>query len=262
MLMTHLGARLTKATISLAIAFVVQIPGHASNIIDATYNLAVTGNGRQSLHAAGTLSNAFATVTAGGTPAPNIVAHAKDSNVFSSAGASIIYYLDYAGPDGLLPVDVAYELAYSGDFLHFGFISSTIEFMGAADVVDQIDNSTGLTAQDVKRGFSQTVFTNTVYEVILSAATQAPASNQGLTSMAMADPIISIDPSFAGDPSAYTLILSSGIGNSSAVAPEPSSLFLAGTAFLSFLTIFQIRRGRRMARRRPASDGGSAAAFN
>jgi hypothetical protein len=223
-----------KGIMGLVILLGTQVSGTGqTGITNATYSLTVHQPYQHST-SPGTLSSTNASVTVGNLPAPFIHAQAtENSSSPQDASADVYYYFEYVGAAGSLPIDISYHLAYSGDFNTFGLVESAISLTGVDGI--QISNyAGGSPSQDIHGTLVDSLSANTIYELHLSALAEAPASSFGLTSTASADPVISIDPSFAGDPSSYSLELSNGVGNS--LTPEPTvavNMIVAGGLLLA-----------------------------
>src|SRR5438309_607648 len=98
------------------LVLVAQLPGAAPTVPSATYTNNVNTGPTQ--HSPGTItgtrSGASGQSTVGAAPSPYI-----DISVASSPGAgigasgSIVYYFEYFGTDGTLPIDLQYNASFS-----------------------------------------------------------------------------------------------------------------------------------------------------
>jgi hypothetical protein len=85
--------------------------------------------------------------------------------------------------------------------------------------------------------YSGDIYTNTLYTITVNARA---TEEGGSFATASADPTFSIDSSVP-NPGDYTIVLSDGVGNSTAV-PEPASSLVFISAFASLLALRQRRR--------------------
>jgi hypothetical protein len=212
---------------------------------------------RVTLRTFGTVTNAWGSATVGTGAGTYVSVQGQpcqqgcNSTPFW-AGGSIAYYFEYTGSNGTLPIDLSYQLSFAGDYDHeyenvsvglkdpvsgFG-----INYACAGDNTCFTDHTSG----SVSGMFMDTLSFNTVYEVDVEADVNAQPG--GVAASAFASSLLALDPSFSGDPSSVTLLMSDGVSNdSSSSAPEPGSIGLiaAGGAGIAVL---RVRRRRSCAR--------------
>lgn len=241
--MKILDTRYIKGIIGFAMLLGMGVPVTAGVVTPVVYftqvcSPCVTGH-------SGAVSNAYGLASVGSVPSPfaDVRATVDSSHGFSGT-ATVKYYFEYSGPSGSIPIDIAYSMLWEGDpDYSFSFLS--IALSAGDNYAVPLTYNPG-SHIGVLHG---TVGTNQIYEVDLSASVGLYPNSIGVTAHARVDPVISIDPSFTGNPSDYSLILSDGVGNSETSAtPEPGTgLLMAGLAVIAVL------QRRRIARQR-ASD--------
>jgi hypothetical protein len=224
---------LLKKVLLVACAFAAA-PALATTPLPGAYYYYHFDNQDQMDGAAGSYSSGGAHVTFGLTPSPSVSLTAGPGGVT----AGLKYYFRINGPDNVfVPVRVQGKLradsaapsdgqANAGAQIGFNGIGSSPR---ASIEHDAGGTNGGTTSADPL--LTATVYTNDA--VLISLQAFVNAGNKG-SGFALADPIISIDPSFASyDPdylSHYSLEFSPGAGNSVGGVPEPATwgLMLVG----------------------------------
>ena len=190
------------------------------------------GNCRVVLTTAGTASTSLGQATAGLSPSPYVdISGTVDSTNPDFERASLKYYFEYVGPVGTsILVDTSYLMSNSGaDYT--GFLASVKLLDSGSNGIEYqcIGNESGCPGAgqgtySYPGTFTDSLLANQVYELDLYVEFSYAQVEPRLPVHITADSVISIDPGFTGDPSAYTLLLSDGVGNSTAATPEPASL--------------------------------------
>ncbi len=199
------------------------------------------------------------------TPSPAIYVSGTANTIGGTPGSAsfyldgeLTYNLEVVGASGTVPVHVNASGSatissegtsiYDSVSLSAGFTvlsvgtrnNDTVGQIGLAGWWDRFDLNARPTnnTSPISRSFSENsvydLQANTLYEVAMFATISATSGGSlgGSTESATAF----VDPTFtvaASNPSQYTLVLSSGVGNSSAQIPEPPTLALFSGALLS-----------------------------
>lgn len=230
-----------------------------------TYSLYV--NGLSTQKSCCSLSNGTgSSAIIGLSPAGYAFASANaNSQYYESAGASVTYMFMASGPSGTVPVRVDYLLSIVGNYATYGYIDAEVMIRDSdsvtgrpAGVITYVDlgsySNGNLPTGRSQGAFVVPVTANRPYWVALIAISGLISPGVPGSTSALADPVFSIDPSYTGDPNAYSFVLSNGFGNSFASAtPEPTSalLSLSGLA----LVALRVRQGATRARKRPDCAG-------
>jgi hypothetical protein len=216
----------------------------ASSVPPAVYSLSAWNGGAFGpiviYHAPGeaTAPTGESTVSSSPSGQIDVSAYLDATHTFFNGSGRIDYYFEFSGPDGSIPVAIdAHVLETASDFLQAS-ASLSIEGVDQLCVGPSISCPSGELTQTLR----ETLSANTVYHVTLSASVFG--SGYTGTAHALVDPVIYLDPSFAGDPSQYTYAQSEGVGNSASTAPEPGT-FGAGALILAALVAKRFKLARR-----------------
>jgi hypothetical protein len=167
---------------------------------------------------------ASVTVTANGSP---------DLNLNSPTG-DLRYFFEFTSLDGTpTPIPLLVGTTVFASFVEppggsgndFPLAKATLKIAG---VLQQDETAFGTDTEIFNGTLSASIMSDTMYQVDLIAHVNTLGAETGT---AYVDPQYFLDPGLI-DPNGFNLILSDGIGNASAAAPEPGSigLVLLGTA--------------------------------
>jgi hypothetical protein len=201
------------------------------------------------------------------TPTPGIALSALTTGGAAGAEGQISYQFSIVGPAGLVPTtvtftggvnlvtDAAVPTASVTSFVALGSLAGNPQFLSDVYSISQSALSP-LTATHSLNGVGSTLsgpsfsesdtfnlMANTTYGIYMSASVGATGDT---TATAYVDPLIAIDPSFAGK---YSIELSPGIGNAVSSVPELRVSVLFGPGAMLILAIAGYRRMSRSSKR-------------
>ena len=185
------------------------------------------------------IQDPFACTIAGGAsgsvqeaPSVLLVSHAAvpSPGVTSQALTDLQYFFEVVGgrPGDLVPVLIETSLATVAAGQE-AFAAANIQVRTTSQVPTVVATCTDGSCP-FGTDFSGTFSVNAVSGQVASVLLVTQAAVGGLfggTADASADPVIFIDPSFAGAAN-YLVVVSDGVGNSSSLVPEPSNFSLLG----------------------------------
>jgi hypothetical protein len=161
---------------------------------------------------------------------------------FYMGGGNIDYYFEYTGAPGVVPVDIDAKIQVA-------FVNGANA--GGQISIENVDSrcvgpAFGCSNTNFQGTLYEMLSSNTVYHVNLQAEVFANVGNGQGSAHVVVDPVIYLDPGFAGNPNDYTYVQSDGVGNSAtAASPEPATFALGGLAVAAMLA---------MARRRASAN--------
>lgn len=210
----------------------------AGTLSPASYNVYLQGYGLdyQMYYTPGTYSHDGGTGTV--SPYPSVILDANVSGNYITVQTSMSYNFEVFGPDSAsyipLLIQTTLSTSASGDpQTQSAYALAQISVDGYIGATKQVTcqiiyGGGGCTNPSFSGPLSVLVAPNSSYGVFLVVTAQTQG---GGSAHAFADPVISVDPGFAGA-SDYTVLLSDGVSNTadSTSAPEPSSLSLIGLA--------------------------------
>jgi hypothetical protein len=146
---------------------------------------------------------------------------------------NIDYYFEYFGPSGSIPVDIdaKVQVAFAWGANAGGMLS--IENVDTVCVGPAF----GCSNNNFQGTLHETLTANTVYHVNLQASIFANVYNGPGSAHVVVDPVIYLDPGFAGNPSDYAYTQSDGVGNGVAATPEPESFAVGGLTLAAMVAM-------------------------
>ena len=164
------------------------------------------------------------------------------SSTGSFGGANMSYYFMYLGSSNTtipIVIQALLDVSLTGSSLNTGNAQSGVTLrLNGGDITGNLVDcnlALGCSSATYNTPIHVDILSNTEYEINMHIAWQV---DRGNTAHVLADPMISIDPLFAGDPSQFLLLQSPGVGNG-ADAPEPGTMGLMTVAAAG---LFFIRR--------------------
>jgi len=235
-----------SGAVTVVRAATVQPASANGSVGDQFYGFSVTTFGTYTY---GSISS----VSLQGAPIPSVTAYATEPTGYAVAGGSVSYGFAVAGPsDVMVPLLVSVTLRTDAQAdpgsATSGYARVYLQATGGIydeSVSCQVDACAHNTLFDIVPLLMQA---NDFDSGLVSL--QANATASGGTAMAYADPVFTIDPSFA-DAALYSIVLPEGIANGDESAvPEPSTCLLAPLALIGIFGVSRFRNA--VARRRSA----------